>query len=77
MPKPTSIIMVPSIAAAVMLVGALLNWPYGYYVFLRWVVCLKAVFCAFSAYTIKKTWLAWAFVLVAVLFNPLVPIHLT
>ena len=61
-----------------MLVAALAPWPYGYYTLLRWVVCLSACFVAwvwYDAYE-QPTPMVWAFGAVAILFNPLAPIHL-
>jgi hypothetical protein len=51
-------------------------WPYGYYLFLRWVVTGIALFVLWAAYELeKKTWL-WIMGVIAVLFNPIAPIHL-
>ena len=68
--------LLPSLIAAAMLLGALGKWPYGYYQLMRWVVCAVAVFVAYGSSTYKQTWGIWVFAFVAVLFNPLVPIHL-
>ena len=69
--------LIPSIIAAVMLLGALAEWPYGYYQLLRFVVCGASVFVAFKAYEWQKIWAVWMFGFIALLFNPLIPIHLT
>ena len=69
--------LIPSLFAALMLLGALADWPYGYYQLLRWVVCGVAIFVAISAYGWQKLWATWLFGFVAVLFNPLAPIHLS
>jgi uncharacterized membrane protein YccC len=69
--------LIPAIIAALMLLGAVGDWPYGYYQLLRWVTCGAAVFVAFMAYNWQKLWATWLFGIIAVLFNPLVPIHLT
>lgn len=69
--------LIPGIIAAVMLLGALGRWPYGYYQLLRWVTCGAAIWIAFLAYDWQKKWATWLFGFVAVLFNPLLPIHLT
>jgi len=69
--------LIPSLVAALMLLGALGSWPYGYYQLLRWVTCGAAVFVAFMAYNWQNKWATWLFVFIAVLFNPIVPIHLT
>ena len=66
-----------AIIVAIMLLIAIAPLPYGYYQFLRWVVCGVAVFIAYSAYTWGKIWAVWLFGIVAVLFNPIIPIHLT
>jgi len=71
-----------------MLIGALFRHPsvagYGryhapyddYYTLLRWVVCGVAAFAAFQAGKSKKTGWMWALVIVALAFNPLLPVHL-
>ncbi|MFC1636345.1 DUF6804 family protein [Planctomycetota bacterium] len=69
--------LIPAIIAALMLFGALAQWPYGYYQLLRFVVCGVSVYVAVMAYTWKKIWATWLFGIVAILFNPLVPIHLS
>ena len=51
-------------------------WPYGYYIFLRWVVTGAALFILWIAYELeKKTWL-WIMGVIAILFNPIAPIYL-
>ena len=69
--------LIPCIVATVILLGALGDWPYGYYQLLRFVVCGVSVYVAFVAYGWKKLWAAWLFGFITVLFNPLVPIHLS
>ena len=51
-------------------------WPYGYYVLLRWVVALTAVFLLWLAYESKRTFWLFLMGMVAVLFNPIIPVHL-
>ena len=67
--------LIPSLGAAVLLVAALGEWPYGYYTLLRWATCAAAIFVAYKAYLWKGNWAAWLFGVIAVLFNPLLPIH--
>jgi len=51
-------------------------WPYGYYVILRWIVSGIAVFVWWVASELgRKEW-SWLMIGIAILFNPLVPIHL-
>ena len=69
--------LIPSLIAAAVLLGALGQWPYGYYQLLRFVVCGVSVYIAVMAYQWQKIWAVWLFGFVAVLFNPLIPIHLS
>lgn len=69
--------LIPAIIAALMLLGALVPWPYGYYQLLRFVVCGVSVYIAFIAYNWEKRWATWLFGFIALLFNPLIPIHLS
>ena len=61
----------------VLLLWALDRHAYSYYQILRWVVCGAAVYSAFVAMDSKKISWAWAIGITAVLFNPIIPIHLT
>jgi hypothetical protein len=70
-------LIVPAAIAAVMLLGALGSWPYGYFTLLRWVVCTIAVVFAVYAYKVQRAWASWVFGALAILFNPLVPVHLS
>lgn len=65
--------VVPSV---MLLLAPPIDWPYGYYQLLRIVVCIFSGLLA-SAYhgQAKKTWMV-CFIIAAVLFNPLIPIHL-
>lgn len=69
--------LIPAFIAALMLLCALGRWPYGYYQLLRWVTCAAAVWVGFLAYGWQKKWATVVFAILAVLFNPLVPIHLS
>ncbi len=69
--------LIPAIIAALMLLGALAPWPYGYYQLLRFVVCPVSGYVAFVAYKWQKLWATCLFGIVAVLFNPLIPVHLS
>jgi len=70
-------VIVAKLIAVGVLVGALGRHAYDYYVLLRWVVCGVAAFGAFRASEVgKKSW-AWALGIVALFFNPIIPVHLT
>ena len=68
--------LIPSAIAALMLFGALAYLPYGYYQLLRFVVCVVSMYIVVMAFQWHKLWVMWLFGFVAVLFNPLIPIHL-
>lgn len=69
--------LIPAIIAALILLGALGRWPYGYYQLLRFVICGVAVYVSFMAYHWQKVWATWLFGIIAFLFNPLVPVRLS
>tara|TARA_B100001093_G_scaffold35202_1_gene30328 strand:- start:583 stop:870 length:288 start_codon:yes stop_codon:yes gene_type:complete len=64
------------IAPLVVLVIGLLTMPYGYYFLSRFVVCGCAIYYAVQFNGQSDTTLAWVFGFFAVLYNPIIPIHL-
>lgn len=71
-------IWIPQTVAGVMLAWALnpAN-PYGYYMLLRIVCCAVCVYLAIAAGNIGKTQWAWTLGVFAVIYNPIIRIHLT
>jgi hypothetical protein len=69
--------IIPALIAALILFGALGRWPYGYYQLLRFVVCGVGAYVAYLAYNWQKIWAVWLFGFIALLFNPLIVIHLS
>lgn len=69
-------IKVLSLLCAGLLILALFNLPIGYYTFLRIVVTIGAVAIVFSE--IRKSFNIWVilFGLIAILFNPFIPVFL-
>lgn len=65
------------IASAVLFAALLPGLPYGYFQILRWVVCACALFGVRRA--MEKEHHSWTTLLAAtaVLFNPILPIHLS
>lgn len=63
---------------AALLIIATARLPYGYYTFLRIVICGFSALVAFLGWTDNTTSRVWsvAFAGMAVLFNPLVPVYL-
>ena len=70
-------IKIPAIVSITMLLLALPEgWPYGYYILLRWVVCGSSAYIAFVANGVERRGWMWGMGFIALLFNPLVPVHL-
>jgi hypothetical protein len=67
---------IATIVAGVMLVGALLDLPYGYFQLLRLVVCAVAAYGAFGAYQNDASGWTVALGVIALLFNPVFPVYL-
>ena len=51
-------------------------WPYGYFVLLRWVITGAALYNIWVAYNLQKMGWVWIMGGIALLFNPIVPLHL-
>ena len=64
------------IAPLVVLGVGLLPMPYGYYFLSRLVVCGCAIYYAVQFSGQSDTTLVWVFGFFAVLYNPIIPIHL-
>ena len=64
------------IAPIVILAIGVLPMPYGYYSLSRLVVCGCAIFGAYKSNLTKDEVFAWVFGIAAVLYNPIIPIHL-
>jgi hypothetical protein len=75
--RATLLSAIPKLIAAAMLVWALDRHPYDYYTILRWVVCGVAVYVAWTAANIEKVGWAWTYGIMAALFNPIIPVHLS
>ena len=65
----------PVITSIVLLVLAILPLPYGYYTFLRPVVCFTAVFLAWFSYKQQRVRWVWIMGLLALVFNPIIPLY--
>lgn len=67
------------IIPAILSIIALAKLPYGYYQFLRTVICIAAAYLAYREYQLDDKVTIWAvvFALLAILFNPIIPIHLS
>ena len=59
----------------VLLLVAILNLEYGYYEMLRVVIAVFALFFAFKLNAIKQNGLMIVMIVIAIVFNPISPIH--
>lgn len=68
---------IPYIIVAVLSLIALAPMPYGYYTLLKIAVTSCAAITAYLKYqNSERSILLWTCVIVAILFNPIIPIHL-
>lgn len=66
------------IASGFLLVALFDGLPYGYFTLLRFVVCAVGAYVAYKIYESDNDSLwVWLFGGIAILFNPIIPIHLT
>jgi len=65
------------ILSVFMLFGAVAEWPYGYYIFLRWITCIASILVIFQAFEKSIDWAKVVFIIIAILFNPIAPIYLS
>ena len=68
--------LVPAAVSALLLLGALGEHPYDYFSWLRWVVCASAALVVWVGTEVRKPGVTAPFAVLAVLFNPLIPIYL-
>lgn len=68
-------VVVIYIAAGMLFIGVA-PLPYGYYALLRIVATVVFAWAAYVAYERKEKNIPWVLGLVAIIFNPLIPIHL-
>jgi hypothetical protein len=61
----------------IMLFLSLGQWPYGYFVFLRWIVTAGAIIMIINAFNKDIVWAKVSFIIISILFNPIAPIHLS
>ena len=61
----------------IMLLGAMAQWPYGYFVLLRWAVTVGAIIVVINAFDKNIGWAKVVFIIITILFNPLAPIYLS
>lgn len=62
-----------NIILSIIFILALFQMPYGYYMLLRIITCAT---CVYSAVKFKTEWAKWIFGILAVVYNPVLPVHL-
>jgi len=65
-----------TISITLLLLALFDGWPYGYFTLLRIVVTGTTAYSAWLAYDHKKGFWIWSFVAIAIIFNPIIPLHL-
>jgi hypothetical protein len=68
--------IVPKLIAASLLFGTFTRHSYDYYTLLRWLVCGVSAFAAVRAGRLNKSSWTWAFAIIALFYNPIIPVHL-
>lgn len=64
-----------AISSIFLLLAGFDGWPYDFFVLLRFIVCASAAYLAWLAYkTNQEKWI-WVYGIIAVLFNPFLPLH--
>lgn len=70
------IFTIARIISAILLFVALGKHSYSYYVYLRFIICGVSIYGIYFSRKLQNINWAWTFGIVAILFNPIVPIHL-
>ena len=78
MDNKVSFSKIPAVFTISMLLLSFFDWPYGYYTLLRVIVTATSVYFTYYLYveTKKQDFWFWTLVGVAILFNPIIIIHL-
>jgi hypothetical protein len=70
-----NIIIIAKLIIIALIIIGFYRQPIGYYTFLRFAVMIVSIVNAYNSYKNKNEIWAWIFGTIAVLFNPIVPIH--
>ena len=65
-----------ALVAILLLVAAEGRYPYGFYMLLRLIITVGSIYWAWRVYQVGLRAWAWAFVAVALLLNPFLPIRM-
>ncbi len=64
------------ISAILLFLAMIEGWPYGFFTLLRLVVFGTTAYFSWLAYRSKRQTWTWSFGFIALVFNPLIPLHL-
>lgn len=73
--KQIQTIIILKIIGAVLLFLALAKMSYGYYTFLRLSIMILSVVFAYDTFKNYSALWGWAFVGIAIIFNPIIPVY--
>lgn len=71
-----SLLVISLLPAGMLLMTLGGRWRYGFFILLRWVVCVGAALLASMAHDQDSPGWMWVMVGILILFNPFVPLHL-
>lgn len=79
---PTGTVRTPALSVALVVTAAMLflaalRWPYAYYEILRIITCGTAGYAAYSSARTRRDGWVFVFGVIALLFNPFVPVRMT
>jgi uncharacterized membrane protein len=63
------------VSSAFLLLAGFDGWTYDFFVLLRFIVCVSGIYLAWLAYKTKQEKWIWIYGIIAVLFNPFLPLH--
>ena len=69
-------VVLTMLGAVLLLIASASKYPYGFYMVLRLVITVGAVYWAWRVYKAGQRAWTWIFVTVALLLNPFLPIHM-
>lgn len=64
-----------AISSIFLLLAGFNGWPYDFFVLLRFIVCASTAYLAWLALNDNQEKFIWTYGIIAVLFNPFLPLH--
>ncbi len=76
MKREKTIYTIGAIVSSLLLFLAVGDHPYSYFTTLRWITCAVSVYGAYLSYKGERLYVVISLGVIAVLFNPIIPIHM-